>query len=436
MVADGNKTIDMRLENIQGNIMGGFNKDHQTFLFLKFGEAVKARNWLRGLIGQVATASEVIAFNDLFKRLKKRRGKEILEVTWMNIAFSFAGLQALNLPDSELGAFPEDFRMGMAARAGMIGDVGDNAPNRWIRPLRGVEVHAILIVAGDDADDLAEHVTVLRQSLDGTEIEVLYQQQGNARVDQPGHEHFGFDDGVSQPGVRNDLVTPPAQGDPDKGMPGQDRLWPGEFVLGYPQQTGDAKPDGTPVTTPGPVAKSGPRWTVDGSYLVFRRLAQNVKGFSDFIAAEAAAHGVTPELFGAKVVGRYKSGCPLARTDDQAPEFNTQAEDPSLKDPSMLSDEKINNFDFASKDSKRDDTKGLVLPRSGHIRKVYPRNSLSRVSRSPRRSGSCGGGWPSGCPTWMVRQSILRAEQRPNSLTTGGCYSCAISSQLPTSSSS
>jgi deferrochelatase/peroxidase EfeB len=107
-----------------------------------------------------------------------------------------------------------------------------------------------------------------------------------------------------------------------------------------------------------------------------------VPGFRDFVVAQAAkvtlssGEQVTPALLGAKLVGRYESGCPLALTKDQPTGLNTQKADPSVADPSMLTAQKINNFDFAdSADAARDDTSGKVVPRAAHIRKVYPRNS-------------------------------------------------------------
>ena len=69
---------------------------------------------------------------------------------------------------------------------------------------------------------------------------VLFRQDGDVlREPLVGHEHFGFKDGVSQPGIRGILPdgTPltPSQNplNPGQGKPGQDLIWPGEFVFGY-----------------------------------------------------------------------------------------------------------------------------------------------------------------------------------------------------------
>ena len=53
------------------------------------------------------------------------------------------------------------------------------------------------------------------------------------------------------------------------GYPGQDLVWPGEFVLGYPASSPDP-------LVPGPPAQAEPSWTRNGSFLVFRRLRQDV----------------------------------------------------------------------------------------------------------------------------------------------------------------
>jgi hypothetical protein len=72
----------------------------------------------------------------------------------------------------------------------------------------------------------------------------LAEEVGQVRPDPvKGHEHFGYADGVSQPGVRGRIdngspLTPNADpaGHENQGMLGQDLLWPGEFVFGFPGQ--------------------------------------------------------------------------------------------------------------------------------------------------------------------------------------------------------
>jgi Dyp-type peroxidase family len=381
-MSSGMTEVQTNLANIQGNIFGGFNKDHQSFLFLSMPDQASGQAWLDEIIHDVATCEEVIAFNDLLKQIKRRQGREgVVKATWMNVAFTFSGLRVLGVDPADLDMFPDDFRQGPAARAAAVGDVDDSDPTNWIPPLRDADVHAVVLVASDDPNDLEEEVVNRQAEFEARGIQLIYRQNGEARTgvdadgqDQNGHEHFGFDDGVSQPGVRDDRVTP--QGlNADVGLPGQDRLWPGEFVLGYPRQTGTADPDGSANTDPGEIAESGPAWTTDGSYLVFRRLRQDVKGFRDFVKSQAAVEQISVPLMGAKLVGRYTSGCPLEIADGQADNFDTLAADPSIADPGILADERINAFDYASGNPLRDDSTGHRVPRAGHIRKVYPRNA-------------------------------------------------------------
>jgi Dyp-type peroxidase family len=122
---------------------------------------------------------------------------------------------------------------------------------------------------------------------------------------------------------------------------------------------------------PGPVSQSGPGWTRDGSYLVWRRLRQDVPGFRAFVAATATEQGQSTDLIGAKLVGRYASGAPLERTKEQAGGFDPAAADPSIADPTILEEAHINFFEYG------EDADGRLVPRAGHIRKAYPRDEAT-----------------------------------------------------------
>jgi Dyp-type peroxidase family len=378
----------LKLANIQGNILAGFNKDHQCFLFVNFPPNSDPKGWLTAVTPQVATTAEVSAFNVLFKAINARRGREegTVKATWINLALSASGLQALGTPATDLETFPASFRAGMKAQAPIIGDDGASAPEHWIEPLGSTDVHALVLVAADDREDLDAGVLRQIDRLGEHDLRLLFKQDGRARSDLPGHEHFGFKDGVSQPGIRGFTEANP--NDPNQGQPGQELLWPGEFVLGYATQqkhpnppppipgppnygSGEAPPQisTSPVPIePGPVVVNGPQRAIDGSYLVFRRLRQDAAAFAAFVGSTAASEGVPEGLLGAKLVGRYKSGCPLERTPDEPATLDPQVADPSSADPTLLTDAKINNFEYDT------DPDGAIVPRPAHIRKVYPRN--------------------------------------------------------------
>ncbi len=95
-------TTELNHTNIQGNILAGFNKDYQTFLFVRFTDIPAARAWLAEVTSEVATSAEVMAFNGLFKAVNARRqqrrrrdDRSAIRATWMNIALTYQGLQAL-----------------------------------------------------------------------------------------------------------------------------------------------------------------------------------------------------------------------------------------------------------------------------------------------------------------------------------------------------
>jgi Dyp-type peroxidase family len=365
---------DLDLANIQGNVLAGFNKDHQRFVFFQFSDRDRARPWLATIVDEVATSEEVLAFNELFRRARARRGNEAAtpEASWLNVALTHRGLGALGVAPAELSSFPDAFREGMPARARLLGDVDDSAPSNWVGPFASSDrVHGLLILAADAPNALERLARNHLQRLAAHGVNVVFDETGRTREDQPGHEHFGFKDTVSQPGIRSVTLRQNPEND-EQGVPGQELLWPGEFVLGYPTQIPEPDPDAEEEgenQQPGPRSRSGPSWTVDGSYLVFRRLRQDVPGFHRFLAEGAAEQGVSVEQFGAKLVGRYPSGAPLERTEDQPERFDPSRADPSVKDPSILEATRINNFEFG------EDADGELVPRAAHIRKAYPRDA-------------------------------------------------------------
>jgi Dyp-type peroxidase family len=372
----------LNLSNIQGNIIGGFNKDFQDFLFLKFLAAGDARAWIREILNPKfcaglanSTSQNVLKFNAQFKTLRAEgiEPETVITSEWTHLAISFHGLSVLGISARTLARFPPAFRAGMANRKKILGDLGANDPQNWLQELRPGNIHALLIVAADTEAQLNLRVDALINSkIFRTGVRVLHREHGRTREDERGHEHFGFKDGVSQPGIRG--VTQPTDplGNPQCGQPGQSLVWPGEFVLGYPTQKSKHKRgvDG-PNPDPGPPSKSGPSWTTDGSYLVFRRLAQDVPGFRKQLNDLASANGLTEDLMSAKLMGRYKSGYPLMQR-----EFHRQSAIPPGADPGKVfpalnkSDTLNNNFKFGN------DPTGDLCPFAAHIRKANPRDEI------------------------------------------------------------
>ena len=140
----------------------------------------------------------------------------------------------------------------------------------------------------------------------------------------------------------------------------------GEFILGYVNEYGI--PSDSPAVDPAkdprrllPESSAGGRdLGRNGSYLIFRQVAQDVADFWRFLdGATRQSNGQSnPEArdrLGAKFVGRQKSGAPLV----EAPETDR----PELGNH--------NDFGYA-----RRDPHGFACPFGAHTRRANPRDSI------------------------------------------------------------
>jgi Dyp-type peroxidase family len=352
-------------------VIPGFNKNHVRLLFLRIDDTGAAKQWIRRIYPSIATAREVLDFNHRHKRAKGRRGFDGADkATWINIAFSKRGLRKL-VGDEADGFTDPAFREPMK-----------RSEANWVIGGQDSAIDIVLIMAADNPDDLRAIVRRIKADIraanqEGSRgVRVVRKQRGATRKGvMRGREHFGWADGVSQPGLRGrlsdapgDVLTPRDSDDADQGRPGQDLIWPGEFIFGYPGQDRHG-----PVEAEGPNSlsqdgeRAAPDWAKDGSYLVFRRLRQNVGAFHRFLYEEGRRHGVRPEAFGARLIGRWPSGAPLVLT-------------PISDDPALGRDDRANNrFEFGPSDDDEGrkiprDPDGLLCPFSAHIRKTYPRD--------------------------------------------------------------
>jgi Dyp-type peroxidase family len=361
MVASASSTTSspaLPLKEIQGNLLGFF-KPFQRFVFLRFRDKQSAQGFIGVVMREIDTCGHVLGFRGRFK-WNRSRGRPLPKSRWFNLLLSARGLDLLEAAEREL--FEQAFRDGMRPRAQILGDVEPSSPEQWVPPFQE-EIHAMAILAADTAEDLELLHKQLRRHTNARShpVDELGQVDGRAREgDHHGHEHFGFVDGISQPGI---------QGLPGEPIPGQEMVAAGEFVFGYPRQDEQPPPPPPPGYQPPAPAPNFPSWAKDGSLVVFRRLRQNVKGFNDFVSQTSQSTALRPDLLEAKLVGRYRSGAPLERTKDEPEDFEPQAADPSVADSSILDDKRLNNFEYEPHDAD-----GHLVPRAAHIRKAYPRN--------------------------------------------------------------
>lgn len=395
----------LSIDAIQGNIVGGFNKDHQVLLFLEIFDAAAFRGWLAMAVDEVATTSEVLAFNRLFKAVRQRRRREPpLRASWFNLAFSCAGLGKLG---AATGQFKDAaFLAGLQARSALLGDPdqGPGSPGTWKIGGPGNEADVVLIFAADSTGDLEEEMRRLAPGwlehddrADGARV--LHADRG-ATLPEPltGHEHFGFADGISQPGVRGRIsaeitsyLTPRRNpDDPRQGMPGQDLIWPGQFLFGYlaeDRTQDDSRLPGKDSLLDADGNPRAPDWARDGSFLVVRRLVQDVPGFRASVAQLAASMSLDPDFLATKLLGRWASGAPLrlAPVADDA----QLAGDGCRNNDFLFGDRQARAASAGTGDSSlctaarpalTADPEGRVCPLASHIRKMNPRDDSLRFA--------------------------------------------------------
>lgn len=280
---------------------------------------------------------------------------------WVSVALTYPGLEALGVPGDSLDSFAWEFRQGMAARAKALGDVEESGPEHWESPLGTRNVHVVLTALSPDQGQLEaalERAGGALRELGG--VEVIWRQDCHAL--STGREPFGFKDGISHPAVEG------------SGIPGsnphEEPLKAGEFVLGYPDETGGLPP----MPQPDVLGRNG-------TYVVFRKLHQRVAAFRQYLKSSSINPG-DEDLLAAKMMGRWRSGAPLALC-------------PHHDDPTLGADPRRNN-DFRYSD----DPTGYKTPPGCHARRANPRDAsvagLVRLHRMIRRGTAYGPELPEG----------------------------------------
>jgi Dyp-type peroxidase family len=280
---------------------------------------------------------------------------------WISVALTFQGLRALGVPQASLDTFAPEFQQGMAARALELGDTGESSPEHWEKPLGTSDLHIIVTALAPDQerlDEVAERGRKAFAELPG--IAAVWRQDCHALPNEK--EPFGYKDGISHPAIEGSGIASTNSAErPFKA---------GEFVLGYPDELGGLPPMPEPLEL-----------GRNGTYAVFRKLHQRVAAFRQYLRANAET-AEAQELLAAKMMGRWRSGAPLALS-------------PHNDDSALGADPGRNNdFQFA------DDPMGLKTPPGSHIRRANPRDAAIagavRLHRMIRRGTAYGPPLPEG----------------------------------------
>ncbi|MDI3467436.1 MAG: hypothetical protein OJF50_006257 [Nitrospira sp.] len=358
-ILDNTKPIDMDnvgdyeplLRNLQGNILKDHGRNLAKHIFLTFtAEPATVKKWLRTFATNVTPRPDrsmivTSAWQQQWDAVAYRNSG-IPGIPFLSLFLSASGYEYLELERK----LPEEsaersFRNGMRSSGESLQD----PPYRnWDDPnwknLRSPQtsVHGMILIANDKEDRLDRDTTLIVRGLKSIaehfieEGKMLY-QDGDTKKPR---EHFGYIDGISNPiFVKDELEK--ADGYQEDGRRRHvsrfahwDPFAPLRLVL---------------VRDPG----GPPDEPCFGSYLVFRKLEQNVYGFHE--ALRQLSRQLNPNDPSALqkramglVMGRFPNGTPITLQDREveAPPFH-------------------NDFRF--------ETQGGRCPIRGHIRRANPR---------------------------------------------------------------
>jgi Dyp-type peroxidase family len=335
--------------DLQANIVKSHGRNHSRHVFLRFtGDAPACRRWLSEFAGQVTSA---LTHSQTAEKYLSS-GEESL---FSSVLLSGTGYAALGVDDATT---PDDkaFRAGMKDLEFVYDTVprGDHRPTAnplndniddWQDEFCG-QIDALIVLAfgGSKVSSeaagnvLDEQVATIRT--DTADIaEVVLVQVGHVIRNELGHvmEHFGYADGVSNPlFLKPDIDRARDNG----GLDRYDPSAPVGIVL-VPDKGGASATESY------------------GSYFVYRKLQQNIKGWHKRVSELADAIGAPRDLAGAMVVGRFEDGTPVGEQSVDGWE------------------NLFNNYNFDH------DANGLRCPLQSHARKTNPRGDTSRQFGSP-----------------------------------------------------
>ncbi|MDP1559296.1 MAG: hypothetical protein Q8K59_06695 [Nitrosomonas sp.] len=358
---------NLDLTDIQGNIVkayGSFGFLKARYLFLSIADGDRGRAFVGAMTTKVTSA--------------ERWDKKSSPLVTTNIGFTFSGLQALELPTASLIGFPEDFVMGMKKRKAILGDDGPSDPENWDKIWQET-AHIWMSINGKSIEAIEERyqwiveqieasgggVTLLtghrgekgEEDLPYQDASVLYDQDGKPSA----KEHFGYTDGISDPvfeGQTNNQARVLGRGKLTS-TGGWEPLATGEFILGHIDEAMEY-----PNTAPRPDLLSN-----NGTYMVYRKLHENVGSFNRFLDEQSESFPGSKEMLAAKFSGRWRdNGAPVVNAPDDASKTEWDkkyaAADPAAQ-RRMLTDFNYN-----------DDISGAKCPLSAHTRRINPRGSL------------------------------------------------------------
>jgi hypothetical protein len=325
------------------------------------------------------TASGMGKFLNRFKPTSIE-GQEALQAADIaqNIAVTIEGLRRAGYGDDEIAAMPEEFVQGMDKRQGILGDLYVNHPRRWRLPVlnwaKGVKagdepsdslepriqlssVHAVIqlrrrsVASKDDPKTLLlERLTNILGKTDNQgafengAIPLSLQWMCRLKKDGKPIEHFGFTEAESNPVYALAGPLPPKF---------DNQIHIGEVLHGYPNAADEKNPAN------GAKSDDAKNLLKNGSFLVIRKLRQNVQLLNKVVAQHSKEANLAPERVLAKMMGRWPAG---------AIDAGKVVGGEPLVPTGVLVPAGSNDFNF------RMDDEGAACPFHAHIRRANPRS--------------------------------------------------------------
>lgn len=359
------------LAGIQGNILVSHKRGHARYYFFGFGRPrdrselkalrAKAKAWM----GAILRGGWV---TNCFRQLEDDPDQA---ERFGQLLFTSVGYEFLGKARPKGGAF----RDGMRRRGNQLNDPEFQDWDEGYRVPDG-ELHGMFLLAHKDEGPLKAAGADFEALAEQHGVVIHHVEEGRGIKNAAGQdiEHFGYADGISQPlFFQSDRPSDNFdQQEPLKRVLVEDRHAPGTY----------------------------------GSFMVFRKLEQNVKSWNQAVVSASEATGIDASLLGAMVVGRFKDGTPLAVAGSPQ----------GAKPPKDAS----HDFNF------EDDKAGNKTPKVSHIRKTNPRGDQGFLrdlfsSERGRR---------------IVRRGITYGRREAGSVPTGGvgllfmCFQADIADQF------
>lgn len=319
------------LSNLQGNILKPHGRSHAIHIFLKFkADKDAVRRWMRAFAKDYVTSAE-----QQLKELSDFRTHRTLK-PFGNLFLSAAGYEALGYAKEDIkrafAVAQEDrerhltileFSKGMKAHAQ---DLNDPGPETWEKEYRDQKSDAMILLADTDEAFMLRQAGTVLDTVTAV-ADVLTIERGHVLRNNAGDavEPFGYVDGISNPHFLEEKLAAPTRWNPSASL--DLALLPDPFAK---PPTGEALPD------------------CFGSYLVFRKLEQNLREFRKCIQQLACTLQCSTDMAQALVLGRFKDGTPLILSD-------TAGMGP------------VNDFNYSQEPG------GAKCPFHAHIRRLNPR---------------------------------------------------------------